>query len=281
MKEFTYSIVIPFRDKMDLLQIACKSIPDREDIQILIIDNSKESMEKCYTPVHTVAQVDYLTSSPTKGAGCARNVGVANAKGKWLLFLDSDDYYTKEAFSAFDKYKNSENDIVFFDIRAEFLSTKEPSKRSENYNRNIANKDEDRLRYRTAVPYCKMVRRQLVIDNSLSFQEVPVSNDLMFSLTVGHAAKKCAIDDTVCYCVTEGDKNTSLIKTKSPENEFCRYRIVIQRNHFFENIGRDDLRFRLISRIIYAFRHFGFKEGMKYLKLAHQEHQNIFKGHRF
>lgn len=226
------------------------------------------------------ASLLYLTSEPKRGAGRARNVGLEHAVGKWLLFLDADDFFTSEAFGAFDKYKDSDNDIIFFNTKSVKLSTGEPCGRAKKNSDLVVNKELDMLRYRVAPPYCKMVRRSMVVEHKLQFEELRVSNDSKFSYMAGHYAQKVEADATIAYCVTEADKGGSLTKQKSNENQFLRYVVAVDRNVFLCSIGRKDLRAPLISYIGQAILNFGLCEGFRYFSYAFKKRQNIFCGRR-
>lgn len=275
-----YSIIIPCRDCLPLLQKATKSIPDRTDVEVLIVDNSIKTMEHQYQNNHDKATIKYLTSDPAKGAGHARNVGLDNATGKWLLFLDADDYFTDDAFSAFDDYLDSDKDIIFFDVKSVKLSSGEPCDRANYISRLLKYGNVDYPRYRLATPYCKMIRHQIIKDNNIRFQEVRVSNDSWFSLMAGHYCKNAVIDLRVCYCVTEGENNSSLTKQKSADNTFIRYSVAVEKNVFLDSIGRNDLRFPILSYVLHSLVDFGPKEFVRYLKLAKEKKQKLFSGVR-
>ena len=66
-----------------------------------------------------------LYSDNKYGAGGARNLGLKNARGKWLLFLDSDDFFLNTAFTVFDKYLNSSYDVIYFKLTSIFSATGE------------------------------------------------------------------------------------------------------------------------------------------------------------
>lgn len=168
MTNIEYSVIIPFRNELNLLQTALASIPDRKDIQIVIIDNSINSLESQFVNKHTLCMVNYLVSNPSKGAGCARNVGLKYAIGKWLLFLDADDNYENNAFKLFDEYKTSDYDLIYFNITSRMLGTNKISTRHIRYehklNRYLNTGNENIVRYTFPTPYCKMVRRSMVIE---------------------------------------------------------------------------------------------------------------------
>lgn len=276
----THSIVIPYRDKYEMLLTAVNSIPDRADIQIIIIDNSVQPLDELKIPAKVKSVVNYLTSNPTKGAGHARNVGLLSVQGKYVHFLDADDYFTENAFDSFDKFVGQDYDIVFFRPTSIFLKTGEPSKRHLRHWRAVANYmetgNEELLRYRWEGPVCKMFRSSLIKDNNIKFDEIRVSNDAWFSLMAGHAAKKITAVEDVVYVITEGEAGQSLVKTRNPENQFLRYQVQIRINKFLKKNGHNNVRIRLLGAIRAAYKEFGFLEMCKYIKYALSQKVSIF-----
>lgn len=89
--EIIYSIVIPHRNTPDLLQRLIDSIPMREDIEIIVVDDNSDKDKKAAISRSDVRTI-YIDKEHSRGAGRARNVGMDAAKGKWLLFADADEH---------------------------------------------------------------------------------------------------------------------------------------------------------------------------------------------
>ena len=208
---FSYSVIIPCRDTFDLLAKAVKSVPDREDIQIIIVDNSTTPLSVENVPPKNSAELFLAYSDPDLGAGHARNVGLNYVKGQWILFLDADDFFSPKAFDAFDKYLTSNYDIVYFSADSIRLKDGGQSSRHESIHRYIQGYrrtgNEDLLRYRFVNPIAKMMKASFVLGSGIKFDEVKASNDMMFSIRTGHAANTITADPTPVYIITEGEKN--------------------------------------------------------------------------
>ena len=103
MKKF--SVIIPQRDCASLTKRCIQSIPDRKDIEVIIIDdNSHNSDElKNVEKLLNRGNCKFVYTIEGKGAGYARNIGLKIATGDWLIFADADDFFTKEAFEISDK----------------------------------------------------------------------------------------------------------------------------------------------------------------------------------
>ena len=115
MKKINYSFVIPHHNRPELLNRLLDTIPEREDIQIIVVDDNSDDDKKPAINRNGV-QLIYIDKEHTKGAGKARNVGMEEAKGEWLLFADSDDIYEKGFVDILDKYRCHNIDILCFDM---------------------------------------------------------------------------------------------------------------------------------------------------------------------
>ena len=113
---FTYSVIIPHKNCVPLLQRCLDSIPQRNDNQTIVIDDVSNLTddERLLMESFQNDRIKVVFLTETKFAGGARNVGLSMAEGKWVVFADSDDFFTKGAFDTFDEYKDSDYDIVFF-----------------------------------------------------------------------------------------------------------------------------------------------------------------------
>lgn len=87
----SFSFIIPHKNCPDLLQRCVDSIPDRDDVQIIVVDDNSDD-EKKPAIYRRDVEIVLLDAEHSKGAGRARNEGLKHAKGKWLLFADADDY---------------------------------------------------------------------------------------------------------------------------------------------------------------------------------------------
>lgn len=278
----TYSVIIPYRDTYNLLIKAVDSIPDREDIQIIIIDNSVVSLEPDAVPRKQYAQVLFLTSDSQAGAGHARNVGLASATGKFILFLDADDYFVPDAFNHFDQYSEEENDIVFFSARSVKLSDGSMSKRHLRLDSLVKEYfrtgNDDVLRFHYDNPCCKLFSSAFLRENKIQFEEVLCSNDTMFSLISGYKAKRISVEDYPIYTITESSSKKSLT-ARSKEKDFIRFTVSIRQNQFCIDVGKGQYGVRILPRIVKAFLYYGFGEGLKYIMYARDNQANIFTGY--
>ena len=100
MEEYNYTIIIPHKNISTLLQRCLNSIPERPDVQVIVVDDNSDPAVVDFEnfPGKDRKNTEIYLTKEGKGAGYARNVGLRHAKGEWLLFADADDFYTENAF---------------------------------------------------------------------------------------------------------------------------------------------------------------------------------------
>lgn len=274
---YNYSVIIPHRNSVSKLKRAVASIPKREDIEVIVIDNSTVKVDLSF--LENLSHHKLLYSDITKGAGHARNIGLDASCAKWILFLDADDFFTKNAFSSFDNFINSEHEIIYFNSTSLIEGTKIESDRHIYYSKLVTEfiesrkRTDDSLRYRFYSPCLKLVNYDLIDRKNIRFDEVPASNDLMFSLKVGHFAKSVDADSSVVYCITlsQGSLTTSLSKI----NFKSRFKVAINQYKFMKAINRSDLKPFLMSRYLNSL-NYGFLTFSWCTKLIIKNRINIF-----
>ena len=204
-----YSIIIPHYDIPDLLMRCLASIPVREEIQVVVVDDNSPGADlyKDKYPALSRPHLEFIQTTKGGGAGYARNIGLEHAKGEWLLFADADDYFVDNMYELLLSRSNSEADIVFFRKKSVLLENPSCESGENEYLNKITDTflrtgDEWPLRTSYYAPWGKMIRRDLVIRHNIRFDEVRYSNDCFFSVCAGVYASKIAVEDQVLYIKT-------------------------------------------------------------------------------
>ncbi len=215
------TIIIPHYNSPDLLDRCIQSIPIRDDIQIIVVDDcspiSFDSLKKHLYLSHPSVEI-YKT--PIGGsAGRARNIGLDHAQGKWLLFADADDLFVNNLSDIFDSKINAEEDLIFF-RKISVLSSDLTEKvdrggwNDKMIDLYLRNGDETDLRRSFYAPWCKMIKREIVVKNNIRFDETRYSNDAFFSVSVGLYSKRIAVENYPIYVLT--------VREGSLVDNFCK-----------------------------------------------------------
>ena len=90
------SILVPFYNVEQYIDRCIQSLIDQtyENIEILLIDDCSpdKSLEIAQNYAHNDPRIKILRYEKNRGLGGARNYGLEIATGKYVLFVDSDDF---------------------------------------------------------------------------------------------------------------------------------------------------------------------------------------------
>jgi glycosyltransferase involved in cell wall biosynthesis len=238
MNKINYTIIIPHKNIPHLLQRCLDSIPYRGDIQIIVVDDNSDLDVVGFESFPGLGRENtevYFTKEG-KGAGYARNIGLSKAKGKWILFADADDFFHKDFIVKCDEYKNANYDIIYFNTDTVESDTLKHIKSRHAYLENwLQKRDVKSLRYRSAVPWGKMIKWDLIVKNHIVFNEIEVANDMWFSCRIGYFAKNVAADLYPLYCATV--RSNSLYYHATRERRIIRFNECLRVNAFLYDIG--------------------------------------------
>ncbi len=241
---FNYSFIIPHKNSPDLLQRCVDSIPERDDVQVIVVDDNSDEGKKPALRERKNLQVILLDASQSKGAGRARNVGLKHAEGKWLLFPDSDDYYNKGFLDVLDKYKEEDLDVIYFDAESKGTCSDRINTRLKQYNNAIYSaksngKCLDYIKYRLHAPWNKIVSKKFIDEYKIQFEEVPTGNDTMFSYQIGFFSSKIEISKNILYVYTINPN--SITHKKENFNKILSKVISRRKNYmFYKYIGHPE-----------------------------------------
>lgn len=113
------SVIIPVYNQENLIIKALESIPDRNDIEIIVIDDA--STDDTWVNVlryieSNTKNIVLLYNEENQGVAYTVNKGYDNATGEYIVLLGSDDYFYTDKFEeAFKELDGT--DLVYFNLQ--------------------------------------------------------------------------------------------------------------------------------------------------------------------
>mgnify|MGYP004512281573 FL=1 len=108
------SVIVPVFDAETTIERCIDSVMNQtyRDWELILVDDGStdSSYEKCMSYAHRTKQIKVLRQS-NSGASAARNYGIEEAVGKFLCFLDSDDFFEPTALEIL--LSATQNDVDF------------------------------------------------------------------------------------------------------------------------------------------------------------------------
>ena len=185
MKELLASVIVPVYKVEEYLTTCTKSIIENakdflENIEVILVDDGSpdncpklcDELSKLYSQVKVVHK-------PNGGLSSARNSGVNVAKGKYLVFVDSDDSVNEKFYDML-KFI-SQNEYDFVECGCKYITPTEETFWQNTILDKKGLTEQDKARIFNsklqATAWSKVVNRKFFITNNLYFREGFIHED--------------------------------------------------------------------------------------------------------
>ena len=115
----TFSIIIPTYNRKEKLQRALDSVLAQtyQNFELLVMDDGSNDGTEEMVKSFVDQRIIYEWNENWGGPGRPRNRGINKAKGEWIAFLDSDDWWTKDKLqNSIKKLEETGADILYHDL---------------------------------------------------------------------------------------------------------------------------------------------------------------------
>ena len=234
MNQIKVSVVMPVYNVEEFLGETLGYVTKQtlKEIEIICVDDG--SSDGSLALLREIAEQDQrikVISQDNAGAGAARNRGMDQATGDYIIFWDSDDIFNEAALERmYDKIRETDSDLClcasnqydmikerFYEteacIRHEFISETVPFNKYDLPDTifNITNN----------VPWNKLFKRSFIDKHGLRFQEIRQANDTYFSMMSLFLADRITYIDEVL--VSYRVSNSLSISGKASSTTLCGY----------------------------------------------------------
>lgn len=192
-----FSLIIPHYNFFDLLVKLIATIPRREDMEVIIVDDcSTERHEALLELSERLPEFKWIFLDKNVGGAQAKNIGIDQARGKWILIADPDDVFLPDINSALDDYVNSEADKVVFDSQITDFEGNDTTEKNRRHRllKNCRFADFEKIRYLIATPWGKIYKKEFLDRNNIRFRPCTVAGDVRFAYLCDYYAGKVVVD---------------------------------------------------------------------------------------
>lgn len=243
------SIIVPIYNAEKYLNKCLDSLVNqtKKELEfILVNDGSTDNSEKIIKS-YKDARIKYFKNK-NQGIGKTRNFGIEKATGKYLMFLDSDDYLDLDACKkVYEKSTKDKLDLVVFDFyrveQEQLVPVIIP-----NFEKSSLKENPNLLLNINLGPCNKLFKREIITKNKTHFLENLKYEDTTFVVeTINNAKKIGKLNEFLHYYVIHSQSET----TVRDERVFDIIKIVdIIRNYFSNKIYMKESVNKLTVRIL-------------------------------
>lgn len=241
MDNIKVSIIVPVYNSAKYIGSTLDSIinQDFNSFEVIVIDDGStdDSLEIIEEKLSKSTVLHNVIHQENSGVSNARNRGIEEAQGEYLVFVDSDDYITGNHLS---ELYNGETDFSLIQfIKKEGNKSSTPNHISK---RSMSCEDLIKMELNMQIPFNfwqLMYRASIINENNIRFNpDYIYGEDIEFALKALSYGKEVAISNEVTYYYIQHEE--SAINT----SEYRRFEVVdIFENlsEFYKNQGKNDL----------------------------------------
>ena len=189
------------------------------DFEVLCVDDGSDDRTVDIIKEYAVSdpRFQYVGMDHCGKAGLMRNEGIKRAKGEYLLFLDSDDFFESELMEhSLNKIKEDQADVCMYDARLYFGDTGKYRKsnviQKKEYIPQTMPVEGKSFPYvfniGTGCPWTSLFKKSLIDENKLEFMALSRSNDIYF-VNMALVLTKKNHDDSGSSCQLSPEKHQS------------------------------------------------------------------------
>lgn len=214
-----FSIIIPVYNVEKYIRKCMQTVMEQtfRDYEVIVVDD--ETPDNSMAIVEAFAEkypgmIQIIHQKNTRQGG-ARKRGVQQARGEYILFVDSDDYVSPKLLETVDQYLRREScDILGFQyqkvtedgklLQTEGLGSLRPGRYIPRKNREIM--------LLPVGPVLKAYRREFYVNSDFSFPEKLRYEDMMIKVLLAQAESVLLVEDCLYYYV---QSSSSSIRQKA------------------------------------------------------------------
>lgn len=212
------SVIIPvYNGEAHILEcVKCLQAQTLRAFEAIFIDDGSQDSSRAIleSVTHKDKRIRFVTKEH-QNAGAARNRGIKEATGTYLIFLDVDDRFEPELLkSASDRLERTQADIVVYHFKelygdgtrsfrrgysAKAKGCSANGKEDETGILDVSARPEEAMLFGGASIWNKMYRADLIRKGNLHFDEIRIYNDVTFVVRANLKAQRIACLDQYLY----------------------------------------------------------------------------------
>lgn len=185
------SIIVPVYNAEKYLKKCLDSLVNqtKKELEFILINDGSTDKSEEIIKTYKDKRIKYFKNK-NQGIGKTRNFGIEKSSGKYLMFLDSDDYFSNDACEILYKEAEKEKaDLIVFDYyRVEKGNLNEV--KIESFNATNIKDDPNLLLKVNLGPCNKIYKTDLIKNNGIKFEESLKYEDTLFVVKTIYNAQK-------------------------------------------------------------------------------------------
>ena len=204
------SVIVPIYNSEKYLKRCVDSILSQtfSDFELLLVDDGSTDGSGSICDEYSVKDSRVrVFHKENGGVSSARNLGLDNARGEWITFVDSDDYLEKSFLAELSEFE----DVDFVISGGRFIN------KGRNYAPQSISKmkveddlpfmDEQLMQIYLRTPWAKLYKHSIILQNNLRFDScLYIGEDTEFNLRYMQSVECVGFSSEALYCYNDDEK---------------------------------------------------------------------------
>lgn len=243
-----FSIIIPvYNGTQHGLQKCLESIwgqsLEKDTYEVICIDDCSTDGTRSWLKEQQKEHANLVVIENEKNIrqGGARNKGVRGARGKYICFIDQDDYYHKESITqVYEHLKQNDLEILIVDC-----AYQSPGKESNTLQHNFPHREVmtgDEQIERNSIPYAPwkfIFQRSLMVENNLFFIENERIEDVDWVHKLTHQATRTQYQPILLIHYNKSSISTTMTAYSSKEIIYSSLRLALRMYVMINTVFKD------------------------------------------
>lgn len=201
------SVIVPVYNAEKYLDRCIQSVLDQtySDLELILVnDGSKDSSLGICQRFEASDSRIRVVDKTNGGVSSARNAGIERARGRYITFLDSDDYYSPDFLSVFDTER------IYADFYSQGCISEYPDRKAEIRAHSLTDTPDISAFMATMLesslicsPWAKLYLREIIDQHDLRFDEnISYAEDRLFNVAYLNHCKSFYVTENAGYHYT-------------------------------------------------------------------------------
>jgi len=189
-----FSVILPTFNRLELLKIAIQSVVSQSfnSWELVIVNDASTDETKEYLDSLNCSKIKVFHNLKNLHKGGTRNIGIVNSTGKYICFLDDDDYYIENHLQVFYEFILSCNQKIAVFYTMPISHNKQTGEISKRILPTIGNQNpiEYYLDHKNGVPTPRMCIERTILNDNLFNPKIKIGQDteLLLRIVVNYPA---------------------------------------------------------------------------------------------
>ncbi len=257
-------VITTYKRPPEAVEKAVQSVLNQtyQDLEILIVDDNQNDTKESKLIKDAFSgreRITYIKQDGNKGACAARNLGIKNAHGEFIAFLDDDDTWEQDKLKEqLARFNGTGEDVAMVYCLGDVVDiSTEPPTVTEYYTTRLY-KDEitfhDQLKYDYIGSTSQgLIRKSALVELGGFDESLPARQDYEMWLRISRNYKIYGVQKILFHYIQHGMEQI----TKSPKKAWTGYKLVYKK--YYEDYRKDpDAHVGMLQRIVETVKDYNY-----------------------